>query len=78
MAGGGMVTTEVFVKSGVGYEVRCEVSAERGNATVGLGAGPFVRSANRWGGRSPTTSASGSAAAYDAGGAGLGRRLPSR
>jgi len=50
MAGGGMATTEVFVTCGVGYEVRCEASAERGNATVGLGSGVFVRAANRWGG----------------------------
>ena len=37
MAGGGMATTEVFVKCAVGYEVRCEATAELGNATVGLG-----------------------------------------
>lgn len=53
MAGGGMATCEVFVNCGVGYEVRCEVSAERGNATVGLGRGPLVRAANRWGGAIP-------------------------
>lgn len=53
MAGGGMATTEVFVRSQVGYEVRCEASAERGNATVGLGSGVFVRAANRWGGDVP-------------------------
>jgi myo-inositol 2-dehydrogenase/D-chiro-inositol 1-dehydrogenase len=53
MAGGGMATTEVFVNCGVGYEVRCEATAERGNATVGLGAGVFVRRDNRWGGDVP-------------------------
>lgn len=65
MAGGGMATTEVFARSGVGYEVRCEASAERGNATVGLGAGPFVRSANRWGGRIPDDYRERFTAAYD-------------
>ena len=39
MEGGGLATTEVFVNSAVGYEVRCEASAELGNATVGLGSG---------------------------------------
>lgn len=53
MAGGGMATSEVFVNCGIGYEVRCEASAERGNATVGLGTGPLVRTANRWGGAIP-------------------------
>lgn len=53
MAGGGMATSEVFVNCGVGYEVRCEASAEHGNATVGFGRGPLVQSANRWGGSIP-------------------------
>lgn len=53
MAGGGMVTSELFVNCGVGYEVRCEATAERGNATVGLGAGVFVRRDNQWGGSIP-------------------------
>ena len=35
MAGGGLVTSEVFVNSQVGYEVRCEVVAERGTITAG-------------------------------------------
>jgi myo-inositol 2-dehydrogenase/D-chiro-inositol 1-dehydrogenase len=35
MAGGGLVTSEVFVNSRVGYEVRCEVVAERGTITAG-------------------------------------------
>ena len=65
MAGGGMATTEVFAKSGVGYEVRCEASAEHGNATVGLGAGVFVRSANRWGGAIPDDFRTRFGAAYD-------------
>jgi myo-inositol 2-dehydrogenase/D-chiro-inositol 1-dehydrogenase len=35
MEGGGLVTSEVFVNSQVGYEVRCEAVAERGTVTVG-------------------------------------------
>jgi myo-inositol 2-dehydrogenase/D-chiro-inositol 1-dehydrogenase len=66
MAGGGMATNEVFVKCGVGYEVRCEASAERGNATVGLGSGVFVRSDNRWGGDVPDDFRIRFGAAYDA------------
>jgi myo-inositol 2-dehydrogenase/D-chiro-inositol 1-dehydrogenase len=66
MAGGGLATCEVFVRSGVGYEVRCEVSAERGNATVGLGGGVLVRAANRWGGTVPDDFRERFAAAYDA------------
>jgi myo-inositol 2-dehydrogenase/D-chiro-inositol 1-dehydrogenase len=66
MAGGGIATCEVFVRSGIGYEVRCEVSAERGNATVGLGGGVLVRAANRWGGTVPDDFRERFAAAYDA------------
>lgn len=65
MAGGGMATSEVFVKCAVGYEVRCEASAELGNATVGLGSGVFVRSANAWGGGIPDDFRLRFAAAYD-------------
>jgi myo-inositol 2-dehydrogenase/D-chiro-inositol 1-dehydrogenase len=35
MAGGGLVTSEVFVNCQVGYEVRCEVVAERGTIVAG-------------------------------------------
>lgn len=35
MAGGGLVTSEVFVNCQVGYEVRCEAVAERGTVTAG-------------------------------------------
>ncbi len=35
MAGGGLVTNEVFVNCQVGYEVRCEAVAERGSAIAG-------------------------------------------
>lgn len=38
MAGGGIVTNEVFVNSQVGYEVRFEAVAERGSLTAGLGS----------------------------------------
>jgi len=66
MAGGGMATSEVFVKCGVGYEVRCEATGEHGNATVGLGSGVLVRSANRWGGSIPDDFRVRFAQAYDA------------
>jgi len=36
MAGGGLVTNEVFVNCQTGYEVRCEAVAERGTAIAGL------------------------------------------
>lgn len=35
MAGGAVVTNEVFVNSGTGYEVRCEAVAERGSVIIG-------------------------------------------
>jgi myo-inositol 2-dehydrogenase/D-chiro-inositol 1-dehydrogenase len=35
MAGGALVTNEVFVKNQVGYEVRCEAVAERGTIIAG-------------------------------------------
>jgi myo-inositol 2-dehydrogenase/D-chiro-inositol 1-dehydrogenase len=35
MAGGGLVTSEVFVNCRVGYEVRCEAVAERGTVVAG-------------------------------------------
>lgn len=35
MEGGALVTSEVFVNSQVGYEVRCEAVAERGTVTIG-------------------------------------------
>jgi len=66
MEGGGMATTEVFVRSAIGYEVRCEVSAELGNATVGADSGVFVRSANAWGGTIPDDFRVRFSAAFDA------------
>jgi myo-inositol 2-dehydrogenase/D-chiro-inositol 1-dehydrogenase len=66
MAGGGMATTEVFVNSQVGYEVRCEAVAERGNVTIGLGQSVFVRRANQYGGRIPDDFRDRFGRAYDA------------
>ncbi|MET7279529.1 Gfo/Idh/MocA family oxidoreductase [Kribbella sp. NPDC005582] len=53
MANGAMADVEVFVNFQVGYEVRCEAVAERGSATIGLGAGVFTRAAGHWGGAMP-------------------------
>jgi len=53
MAGGGIATNEVFVNCQIGYEVRCEAVAEKGNATIGLGQGVFVRRDNHYGGAIP-------------------------
>lgn len=55
MAGGGVVTSEVFVNCQVGYEVRCEAVAERGTVTAGrpqTGLYSTVASdeGGRWGG----------------------------
>ncbi|HET7475081.1 MAG TPA: Gfo/Idh/MocA family oxidoreductase [Dermatophilaceae bacterium] len=53
MAGGGIVTTEVFVNNQVGYEVRAEAVSELGTTTIGMGMGVFTRTANHWGGDIP-------------------------
>ncbi|WP_457255177.1 Gfo/Idh/MocA family protein [Pedococcus sp. P5_B7] len=51
MAGGGLVTSEVFVNCQVGYEVRCEVVAERGTITAGKNStGIFSTLADEQGG----------------------------
>lgn len=53
MAGGAMVTNEVFVKNQIGYEVRCEVVAERGTVVAGRPWGDlYTTSADTgaWGG----------------------------
>ena len=65
MAGGGMATTEVFVNSQIGYEVRCEAVGERGTATIGLGQGLFVRREGRYGGAIPDDFRSRFSRAYD-------------
>ncbi len=46
------VDVEVFVTTGIGYEVRTEVVGERGSATIGLDVG-LIRKASpgRWGGQ---------------------------
>ncbi len=58
MAGGGLVTTEVFVNSQVGYEVRFEAVAERGTLTAGLHTTGLLTTGvdgetGRWGGPVP-------------------------
>ena len=65
MSGGGMATTEVFVNSQIGYEVRCEAVGERGTATIGLGQGLFVRRDNHYGGAIPDDFRSRFSRAYD-------------
>jgi myo-inositol 2-dehydrogenase/D-chiro-inositol 1-dehydrogenase len=46
------VDVELFVTTGVGYEVRTEVVGERGSATIGLDVGLVRKSIpGRWGGR---------------------------
>jgi myo-inositol 2-dehydrogenase/D-chiro-inositol 1-dehydrogenase len=53
MANGAMADVEVFVNCQVGYEVRCEAVAEKGNATIGLGVDVLTRRAGHWGGAVP-------------------------
>jgi myo-inositol 2-dehydrogenase/D-chiro-inositol 1-dehydrogenase len=53
MASGAMADVEVFVNCQIGYEVRCEAVAERGNATIGLGVDVLTRTAGHWGGVVP-------------------------
>lgn len=71
MAGGGLVTNEVFVNSQVGYEVRCEAVAERGSVVVGRpSSGLFtttlaVDGLGRWGGAVPADYRTRFATAYD-------------
>lgn len=49
---GRLVTDEIFVRTGVGYEVRTEVVGEHGMATIGLDQNLQVKTADgRWGGR---------------------------
>jgi myo-inositol 2-dehydrogenase/D-chiro-inositol 1-dehydrogenase len=46
------VDVEVFVTTGIGYEVRTEVVGERGSATIGLDVGLIRKtSPGRWGGQ---------------------------
>ncbi|KGN37694.1 Gfo/Idh/MocA family protein [Knoellia subterranea] len=71
MAGGGIVTNEVFVNSQVGYEVRCEAVAERGSAVIGRPSSSTYTTAlavdglGRWGGEVPADYRTRFATAYD-------------
>ena len=71
MAGGGIVTNEVFVNSQVGYEVRCEAVAERGSVVIGRpSSGAYSTSLaadglGRWGGGVPADYRERFATAYD-------------
>lgn len=48
---GRIVTDEIYVRTGVGYEVRTEVVGERGSATIGLDQTLVVKTTDgRWGG----------------------------
>ncbi len=50
-ASGRIVTDEIYVRSGVAYEVRTEVVGERGSATIGLDQNLVVKTTDgRWGG----------------------------
>ena len=49
---GRMVTDEIYVRTGVAYEVRTEVVGERGSAIIGLDQNLQVKTTDgRWGGR---------------------------
>lgn len=70
MAGGAIVTNEVFVSNEVGYEVRCEAVAERGTVIIGqpqtqLYTTSAVGQAGVWGGRIPDDYRERFARAYD-------------
>jgi myo-inositol 2-dehydrogenase / D-chiro-inositol 1-dehydrogenase len=70
MAGGGLVTNEVFVNSQVGYEVRFEAVTERGSLTAGLaGTGVLTTrvttDGGTWGGVVPDDYRTRFARAYD-------------
>ncbi|MBN9733605.1 MULTISPECIES: Gfo/Idh/MocA family oxidoreductase [unclassified Pseudonocardia] len=47
---GRLVDVESFVRTGVAYEVRTELVAEHGMATIGLDQNLLLRRAGRWGG----------------------------
>ncbi len=71
MAGGGIVTNEVFVNSQVGYEVRCEAVAERGSVIICRPtSGAYSTSlaadgVGQWGGSVPADYRERFATAYD-------------
>jgi myo-inositol 2-dehydrogenase/D-chiro-inositol 1-dehydrogenase len=64
---GKVVTVEIFVCTGVAYEVRTEVVGEDGSATIGLDQNLVVKSSDgRWGGRVTANFVERFGAAYDA------------
>ncbi len=72
MAGGAVVTNEVFVRNQVGYEVRCEAVCERGTAIAGRAWGELYTTAapasgddGVWGGLVPADFRVRFALAYD-------------
>lgn len=66
MAGGGVVTNEVFINAQTGYEVRCEVVCERGSLIAGRPWGGLYRTSDTgWGGAIPADYRPRFAAAYD-------------
>jgi myo-inositol 2-dehydrogenase/D-chiro-inositol 1-dehydrogenase len=66
-ASGRVVTDELYVSTGSGYEVRTEVLGSRGVATIGLGVGRVTTQLDggRWGGSVPLDFRPRFAAAYD-------------
>lgn len=70
MAGGALVTNEVFVRNQVGYEVRCEAVCERGTVMAGRAWGELYVTAagspdGTWGGEIPADFRQRFARAYD-------------
>lgn len=71
MAGGAVVTNEVFVKNQVGYEVRCEAVGETGSAMIGRPWGDLYTTSagaggdGSWGGVVPPDFRARFARAYD-------------
>ena len=63
---GRLVTDEIYVRSGVAYEVRTEVVGERGSAIIGLDQNLHVKTTDgRWGGRITPSFVERFGAAYD-------------
>jgi myo-inositol 2-dehydrogenase/D-chiro-inositol 1-dehydrogenase len=63
---GAVVTDELFVSSGIAYEVRTEVVGERGIATIGLDQSMVTKTpGGRWGGQSAPSFIERFGAAYD-------------
>ena len=63
---GRLVTDEIYVRTGVAYEVRTEVVGERGSAIIGLDQNLQVKTPDgRWGGRSTPSFVERFGQAYD-------------